>query len=105
MTPSSRWEQWDGVDFPATKLNSIVYYYPGKVDIEEHEHINDLIDEIHQDGVTPNKRAARALLEEAVVVHGMVHKDMDELTFYNGDSMFDRNISEATWVELDEYSD
>jgi hypothetical protein len=105
MTPSARWEQWDGEDFPATRLNSVVYYYPGKVDIEEHDHINDLITEVHQDGVTPSKLAARALLEKAVVVHGLVQQELGELTFYTGDEAYGRGVFEATWVELDEYSD
>lgn len=105
MTLSARWEQWDGVDFPASKLNSIVYFFPGKVDIEEHEHIEELIGTVHQDGVAPSKGAARALLEAAVVVHGRAHRELDELEFYTGDESFDSHVFDATWVELDEYSD
>jgi hypothetical protein len=103
MTPSARWEQWDGAGFPATRLNSVVYYFPGKVDIEEHDHINDLIAEIHQDGVTPSKLAARALLEEATVVHGQARQELGELTYYTGDDPHGISAFDATWVELDEY--
>jgi len=100
-----RWELWEGTNFPATKYNAVIYFFPAKVDIENHGHINDLIDTIHEDGITPSKQAARALLEEAIVVHGSVFEDLGEREFYTGDSFLDRHISDATWVELDEYSD
>lgn len=105
MTPPvHQWEQWEGTGFPSDRFNSIVYYYPGKVDIEDIEQRNELAIEIHRDGIVPDKRAAHALLETAIVTHGQVEKVLGELSFSSGaDSAVIAH--DATWVELDEYSD
>lgn len=109
MTTSPSWSQWDGNDYPSEKLNPIVYFYPGIVDIEEPENLNDLVTELHQDGIAPSKRAARALLEAAIVVHGQVKKIDGDLHFYGpkfaSDSSDYHSGHDATWVEVDEYDD
>lgn len=110
MTPSSNWEQWDGQGYLSTKLLPVIYYYPGKVDIENDAVLDNLVDEIHIDGVAPDKRGARRLLESAVVVHGQIVDIDGELHYYSGSSYDAASdsyglSSEATWVELDEYED
>lgn len=110
MTPSPTWEQWDGYEYPSEKLNPVVYYYPGIVDIEDPDNLNALITEIHQDGVAPSKKAARALLEAAIVIHGQVKRIDGDLHFYAGtkfspDSADYHSATDATWVEVDEYDD
>lgn len=107
MTPHT-WEQWDGIDYPSERQNPIVYYYPGTVDIEDPDNLNSLIVEMHQDGVAPTTRAARAMLEAATVVHGQVLQEDGELRFHASSRGYpdtaDHHLAyDATWVEVDDY--
>lgn len=101
MTPSNKWEQWDGTGFPAEHYDSVIYYYPGKVDIEDPDNLYALIDEIHMDGIVDSKSEAKRVLESAIVVHGQTTVVDGDLAFYSGsrDEFFD-STKEATWVEL-----
>lgn len=101
MTTSPTWEQWDGSGFPSERFGSVVYYYPGKVDIEDPDNLDKLIKEIHEDGIADSKSEARRMLDQVTVVHGQAVRTDGELEFYSGvkDDLFDI-ITEATWVEL-----
>lgn len=101
MPHSNKWEQWDGTGFPASQFDAVIYYYPGKVDIEDPDNLRDLIDEIHMDGIAGSKSEAKRLLEFATVVHGQTTMVDGDLAFYSGskDEYFD-STKEATWVEL-----
>lgn len=103
MTTNS-WELWEGADYPAEKPNPSIYYYPDKIDIEDGDHLDDLVNQMHLDGVAPTKPAARAMLESAVVVHGAVQDIDGELYAYFGGYQ-DYEVTDATWVEVDEYAD
>jgi hypothetical protein len=109
MTPSKNWEQWEGFGYATRKIAPVVYYYPGKIDIEDDENIETLITEVFRDGVAPTKTIARYLLEEAIVVHGQVVDYDGELHCIAGLHASEDNGSgitrEATWVEIDEYQD
>lgn len=110
MTPSKQWEQWEGQGYPSTKDAPVIYYYPGKVDIEKDDNMDDLVRELHFDGIAPTKSDARLILEDAVVVHGLVVDIDGELHCYFGPKYeFGeegyRVTHEATWVEVDEYED
>lgn len=110
MSAEKAWGEWDGQGYPASKVSPIVYYFPGKVDIESSDRQEPLVETLHMDGVAPTKVAARKMLDNAVVVHGQV-VDLDgELHCYFGPTHgYDEdgyNVThEATWVELDEYED
>lgn len=101
----TRWQQWDGSGLPTEKLDAIVYFYPGRVDIEDAELREALVAEIHMDGVTPDKRTAHGVLENAIVIHGQVEDLHGELSVYTHDASNDysHHPYDATWVELDEY--
>lgn len=110
MSTSPTWEQWDGQGYPAEKLNPTIYYFPGTADIERIEERDALATEIHQDGVAPTRRSAHILMENAIVVHGQVVDIEGELHCYFGpkygigDGGYEIT-HDATWVELDEYTD
>lgn len=105
MTPSKVWEQWDGIGFPTEKPDSIIYYYPGKVDIEEPENLDALIVELHQDGIAESKKDAREMLNSAVVTHGQAIQLDGDLHWYSGagngfgEDSYEYS-TEATWVEV-----
>ena len=110
MTPSRRWEEWDGTGFPAKNPHAIIYYFPGRVDIEKDENLDALITEIHQDGVADSKNDARIMLNRAIVVHGQVVEVDGDLQFYTGPSWGQgeevyENTTDATWVEMEELND
>ena len=110
MTSSSTWEQWDGTGFPSEKPSPVIYYFPGRVDIEQDENLDALITEMHQDGVAETKNDARIMLNRATVVHGQVVGVDGDLQFYTGPSyglgeeVFE-DSHDATWVEMDELDD
>lgn len=105
MTTSKTWEQWQGTGFPADRLTSVIYFYPGRADIESAAQRDKLALEIQQDGIAPTNFAAHIVLEDAIVVHGQVVDIDGELSYYQGgeDEIF--TTFDATWVELDEYED
>lgn len=107
MTFSPRWEQWEGQGYPSDRLTSVIYYYPGKADIEDQDQRDELAKEIQMDGVAPSKGTAHLVLEDAIVFHGQVETMQGELWFYRGESTdgFAQNLHDATWVELDAYED
>lgn len=107
MTSTPRWEQWEGQGYPSDRLTSVIYYYPGKADIEQDEQRDKLALEIQMDGVAPSKGTAHQVLEDAIVFHGQTETILEELWFYRGDSgdSFAHNVRDATWVELDAYED
>lgn len=105
MSLTSKWEQWEGSNYPSGTSSPTVYFYPQTVDIEDFDNLTALVEEIHMDGVVPSKKAARALLESATVVHALYVKDEDGYTFYTGGDDWDYIPQEGTWVELDEYED
>ena len=110
MTPSNLWEQWDGQGYPPSKLDPVIYYYPGTVDIEDPDELQNLIEVVFMDGVAPSRIIARVMADSAVVVHGQVVDIEGELNCYFGPEY---GIGEdgyavthkATWVEFDEYDD
>ena len=101
MTTTHDWELWDGTGFPSDRFGSTIYYYPGKVDIEDPDNLHSLIGEIFMDGVAESQEQARALLEKAIVVHGQTIEHDGQLQYHLGpkDEYFD-STREATWVEL-----
>lgn len=107
MTSSSSWQQWDGQGYPADRLTSVIYYYPGKANIEDDEQRDRLAHELRMDGIAPSKFTAHLILEDAIVFHGQVEYILGELWFYKGESndSFAHEIHDATWVELDAYED
>ncbi len=107
MAPSYTWTQWEGRGYPSVKSDPTIYYYPDTVDIEDPDNLNELITEMHMDGVVPSKGAARALLENAIIVHGeVVELDGDLVAYFETSKEFGFETSnDATWVELDEYAE
>jgi hypothetical protein len=107
MTSSQTWQQWEGLGYPAERLTSVIYYFPGKANIENDEQRDRLAEEIKMDGIAPSKSTAHLILEDAIVFHGQVEYILGELWFYNGNSSgnLTQEIHEATWVELDAYED
>lgn len=106
MTTTPKWEQWDGAGFPSERFDSPIYYYPGKVDIEDPTNLQDLILEIHLDGVASSRTEARTMTDKAVVTHGQTTTEDGQVIFYSGskDEFFD-DTKDATWVELVGYDD
>ena len=107
MTPSPSWQQWEGQGYPADRLTSVIYYYPGKANIESDEARDKLATELFRDGIAPTKATAHLILEDAIVFHGQVETQLGELWFYTGPSAdgYIQEVRDATWVELDEYED
>ena len=106
MNTTPSWSLWDGQDYAPRKLNPSIYYYPGKVDVEEPEVLDALVTEAHLDGVAPSKSEARKLLETAIVTHGRVINLDGELRVHTGDDEAWRLVvTDATWVELDEHAE
>ncbi len=102
MSTKKAWQQWEGLGFFPSNFDAAVYYYPGKVDIEsQSERYDELVNEIHMDGVASTKAEARAFLDNAIITHGQIVKIGDEIHFYTGPD--DSHLAhEATWVELDQ---
>lgn len=102
------WELWYGQEFPTEKTESSVYYYPNNIDIENESYRDELIVEIHRDGLAPTKSDAANLLDNAIVVHGEVLETDDDLYYYTGTQNSwgeaeKGTTHSATWVEIDEY--
>lgn len=102
------WELWYGQGLPTEKNESSVYYYPNNIDIENESYRDQLIVEIHRDGLAPTKSDASNLLDNAIVSHGDVLEVDGELQYYTGTQDIWGETGQgvthsATWVEIDEY--
>lgn len=104
MTTSKTWEQWEGVGYPASRSDSVIYYFPGKVNIEDQEQLDALALVLRMDGVAPSLGIAYESLEDAIVVHGQTVNNEGELTYFRDDEDL-AHTSLATWVEVTEYDD
>lgn len=104
MTPFKHWEQWDGIGYPSERFDSVIYYYPGRVDIENQDNLDNLVNELHQDGIAESKSEARSMLDRAIVIHGQVTEVDGELHCLFGNKQDGESLKktiDATWVEID----
>ena len=105
MTPSKTWEQWDGIGFPSDNYDAIIYHFPGKLDIEDPDNLDNLITEILQDGIAESKSDARKMLDSATVTHGQTVLVDGDLHWYSGprkgeDGAIYEDSTDGTWVTL-----